>query len=174
MKRSIVFWSAAIALIVIVSAALATDKTNSEQAFDRLASLRGEWKGNIDGVNTTLIYTLTANGSALVETCRPDKGPEMITMFTIDGDHLTATHYCSAKNQPQMQTPTITDVQKPLAFSLVRITGLKSADDFHNTGLIVIQEDNDHLTQEWSYEHKGKTGKNVFRFTRVRQGASGE
>jgi hypothetical protein len=172
MKRSIVFRSVAVALAVIISAALAADKTNSEQAFDRLASLRGEWKGEIDGVNTTLIYTLTANGSALVETCRPEKGPEMITMFTIDGDHLIATHYCSAKNQPQMQTPAITDVQKPLAFSLVRITGLKSADDFHNTGLTVIQEDNDHLTQEWSYEHKGKTGKNVFRFTRVREGAS--
>ena len=172
MKRSIVFGSVATALAVIVSAALPADKTNSEQAFDRLASLRGEWKGEIDGVNTTLIYTLTANGSALVETCRPEKGPEMITMFTIDGDHLIATHYCSAKNQPQMQTPAITDVQKPLAFSLVRITGLKSADDFHNTGLTVIQEDNDHLTQEWSYEHKGKTGKNVFRFTRVREGAS--
>jgi hypothetical protein len=172
MKRSIVFRSVAVALAVIISAALAADKTNSEQAFDRLASLRGEWKGEIDGVNTTLIYTLTANGSALVETCRPEKGPAMITMFTIDGDHLIATHYCSAKNQPQMQTPAITDVQKPLAFSLVRITGLKSADDFHNTGLTVIQEDNDHLTQEWSYEHKGKTGKNVFRFTRVREGAS--
>jgi hypothetical protein len=141
MKRSIVFGSVATALAVIVSAALPADKTNSEQAFDRLASLRGEWKGKTDGVNTTLIYTLTANGSALVETCRPEKGPEMITMFTIDGDHLIATHYCSAKNQPQMQTP-------------------------------VIQEDNDHLTQEWSYEHKGKTGKNVFRFTRVREGAS--
>jgi hypothetical protein len=172
MKRSIVFRSVAVALAVIISAALAADKTNSEQAFDRLASLRGEWKGEIDGVNTTLIYTLTANGSALVETCRPEKGPEMITMFTIDGDHLIATHYCSAKNQPQMQTPAITDVQKPLAFSLVRITGLKSADDFHNTGLTLIQEDNDHLTQEWSYEHKGKTGKNVFRFARVREGAS--
>jgi hypothetical protein len=172
MKRSIVFGSVATALAIIVSAALAADKTNSEQAFDRLASLRGEWKGEIDGVSTTLIYTLTANGSALVETCRPGKGPEMITMFTIDGDHLIATHYCSAKNQPQMQTPTITDVRKPLAFSLVRITGLKSADDFHNTGLTVIQEDNDHLTQEWSYEYKGKTGKNIFRFTRVRQRAS--
>jgi hypothetical protein len=96
----------------------------------------------------------------------------MITMFTIDGDQLIATHYCSAKNQPQMATSTITDPEKPLAFSLVRVTGLKSADDWHNTGLTVIQEDNDNLTQEWSYESKGKTGKNIFHFTRVRQGTS--
>jgi len=147
-------------------------KLKSAQAFNRLTSLKGEWNGRMDGVNTTLIYTLTANGSALMEQCRPEKGPEMITMFTVDGDHLIATHYCSARNQPQMATSPITDAQKPLEFSLVRVTGLQSPDDFHNTGLTVIQEDNDHLTQEWSYQHKGKTGKNIFRFTRVSQGAS--
>lgn len=172
MKRNVVFGSVGVALVAMASAALAGDKTKSEQAFDRLTSLQGEWKGETGGVNTTLIYTLTANGSTLMEQCRPEKGPEMITMFTVDGDHLIATHYCSARNQPQMATSPITDAQKPLEFSLVRITGLKSPDDFHNTGLTVIQEDNDHLTQEWSYQHKGKTGKNIFRFTRVRQGAS--
>src|SRR5438105_7919382 len=48
----------------------------------------------------------------------------------------------------------------------------KSADDWHNTGLTVIQEDNDHLTQEWSYQFKGKTGEDTFCFTRVRPGAT--
>src|SRR5438093_5095043 len=172
MKPRIVFRSASIIALVLAASALAADKTKSEEAFDRLAALQGEWQGIADGVNTTLIYTLTANGSTLMEQCRPEKGHEMITMFTIDGDHLIATHYCSAKNQPQMETPAISDVRKSLEFSLVRVTGLKSPDDFHNTGLTVIQEDNDHLTQEWSYQHKGKTGKNIFRFTRVRQAAS--
>jgi hypothetical protein len=172
MKRTVVFGIVGMALLVVASAAFAADKTKSEETFDRLASLKGEWKGEINGVDTTLTYTLTANGSALMEECRPGKGPEMITMFTIDGDHLIATHYCSAKNQPQMATSTITDAQKPLAFSLVRVTGLKSADDWHNTALTMIQEDNDHLTQEWSYQSKGKTGKNIFHFTRVQPGAS--
>ena len=172
MKRTIVFESVGVMALLVAAAALASDKTKSEQAFDHLASLQGEWQGIADGVNTTLIYTLTANGSTLMEQCRPEKGHEMITMFTVDDDHLIATHYCSAKNQPQMATSAISDAQKPLAFSLVRVTGLKSPDDFHNTGLTVIQEDNDHLTQEWSYQHKGKTGKNIFRFTRVRQAAS--
>ena len=126
MKRSVVLGSVGAALVALASAAPAGDKTKSEQAFDRLTSLKGEWNGQIDGVNTTLIYTLTANGSALMEQCRPEKRPEMITIFTLDDDHLLATHYCSARNQPQMETPPITDPQKPLAFSLVRVTGLKS------------------------------------------------
>ena len=62
MKRNILFGSIAVAVAVIAAAALPTDKTKSEEAFNRLASLRGEWQGQIDGVNTTLIYTLTANG----------------------------------------------------------------------------------------------------------------
>ena len=172
MKWNVVFGSVGMALVAMASAALAGDKTKSEQAFDRLSSLKGEWNGQIDGVNTTLIYTLTANGSALMEQCRPEKRPEMITLFTVDGDHLIAIHYCSAKNQPQMATSPITDAQKPLEFSLVRVTGLQAPDDFHNTGLTLIQDDNDHLTQEWSYQHKHKTGKNIFHFTRVRQGPS--
>jgi hypothetical protein len=171
MKRTVVLGTLG-AVLAMASAALAADNTKSQEAFIRLASLQGEWKGVADGVNITLIYTLTANGSALMEQCQPEKGPEMITMFTVDGDHLIATHYCSAKNQPQMATAVIADEQKPLAFSLVRVTGLKSRDAFHNTGLTVIQEDNDHLTQEWLYQAKGKTGKNVFHFIRVRQGAS--
>jgi hypothetical protein len=168
MKRIVVFGMIGMALVVVASAAFAADKTKSEEAFDRLASLIGEWKGEPLGVNTTLIYTLTANGSVVMEECRPENEPVMITMFTVDGDHLIATHYCAAKNQPQMATSAITDAQKPLAFSLVRVTGLKSPDDWHNTALTVIQEDNDHLTQEWSYEFKRKSGKNVFHFTRVK------
>lgn len=172
MKRSVVLGIIAMGLVVAAAALSAADKTKSEEAFDRLTALKGEWKGEAFGVPTTLIYTITANGSALMEQCRPATGHEMITMFTVDGDHLIATHYCSAKNQPQMATSTITDGQKPLAFSLVRVTGLKSSGDFHNTGLTVIQQDNDHLTQEWFYQEKGKNGQNTFHFTRVRPGAS--
>jgi hypothetical protein len=171
MKRTLLLGSVAMMALVMSAAVLAADKTKSEEAFDRLASLKGQWKGEQDGVKISLIYALTANGSALMEEFRPESGPVMITLFTVDGDRLIATHYCSAKNQPQMVTSAITDVQKPLAFSLARVTGLKSPDDWHNTGLTVIQEDNDHLTQEWTYQSKGKTGKSVFRYTRVRQDA---
>src|SRR6266700_3078069 len=125
MKRTIVFGSVGVMALLVAAAALASDKTKSEQAFDHPASTQGGWAGNADRRNPPLIYTLTANGSTLMEQCRPEKGHEMITMFTVDDDHLIATHYCSAKNQPQMETPAITDVQKPLEFSLVRVTGLK-------------------------------------------------
>jgi hypothetical protein len=167
MKRNLLLGSVTMIALLLVAASLRADKTKSEEAFDRLATLKGEWSGEQEGIKISLIYTLTANGSALMEEFRPESGAVMITMFTVDGDHLIATHYCSAKNQPQMITSAITDVQKPLAFSLARITGLKSPDDWHNTGLTIIQADNEHLTQEWTYQSKEKSGKRIFRYTRV-------
>src|SRR5437899_12830385 len=172
MKRASLFSLIGTIAVALTAAGLAGNKTKSEEAFDRLTSLQGEWEGEQRGAKINVTYTVTANGSALMEQFRPESGPVMITMFTVDGDHLIATHYCSAKNQPQMVTSAITDAQKPLAFSLARITGLKSPADWHNTGLTVIQEDSDHLTQEWTYQSKGKTRKTVFRYTRVRQGTS--
>src|SRR5438046_3295707 len=169
MRQTVVFGIIGTALFVVALAAFAVDKSKSEEAFDSLATLKGEWKGEQEGVKISLVYTLTANGSAFMEEFRPESGPVMVTMFTVDGDHLIATHYCSAKNQPQMVTSAIADVQKPLEFSLARITGLKSPDAWHNTRLTVIQEDNDHLTQEWTYQSKGKTGKTVFRYARAQQ-----
>src|SRR5438552_9735703 len=168
MKLILLFSAVGMMALVAGAAGLAADKIKSEEAFDRLASLKGKWEGQQDGVKISLVYTLTANGSALMEEFRPESGPVMVTMFTVDGDHLIATHYCSAKNQPQMVTSAIADVQKPLGFSLARITGLKSPDDWHNTGLTVSQENSDHLTQEWTYQSKGKSGKRTFRYTRLR------
>ena len=68
-----------------------------------------------------------------------------------------------------MATAGIADpLAKSLAFSLVRVTGLSSPDAWHNTGLVLTMEDQDHLTQEWTYLSKGKTGTTLFHFTRER------
>ena len=145
----------------------AAQKSNSVLAFERLSSLVGEWRGVEDASEVKLIYTLTADGSALMEDFRAPKD-EMITMFTVDGDHLIATHYCSVGNQPQMITGPISDPASNLVFSLSRVTGLKTPDDWHNTGLTITLEDKQHLTQVWTYEQKGQKGTNTFRFIRTR------
>ena len=91
MKRTIMLGPISVITLVAAAAALDADKTKSEQAFDRLASLQGEWEGEAFGGKTKLFYTVTADGSALMEECRPETGRNMITMFTVDGDHLIAT-----------------------------------------------------------------------------------
>jgi hypothetical protein len=143
------------------------EKPKSDVAFEQLSSLVGEWNGVHDGTNITVNYTMTADGSALMEEFRPANKPAMITMFSVDGDHLVATHYCSAGNQPQMATGPITDPKgKIVSFSLVRITGMKTPDDWHNTGLEIQLEDKDNLIQKWTWEAKGKAGTTMFHFSR--------
>jgi hypothetical protein len=144
------------------------EKSKSVAAFEQLSSLVGKWKGEKDGIDITVTYTLTADASALMEEFRPSKGAVMITMFSVNGDHLVATHYCSAGNQPQMITNAIQDPQvNPLVFSLQHVTGLETPDDWHNTGLEILLKDKNHLTQKWTYIHKGETGTNIFHFTRM-------
>jgi hypothetical protein len=143
-------------------------KTKSAEVFKQLSALVGEWEGNQDSVPIKVTYTLTGDGSALMEYMKPGDSPTgaMITMFTVDGDHLIATHYCAAGNQPQMVTGIPGTLEQGVNFSLVRVTGMKTPDDFHNTGLTFIQDDKDHITQRWTYSYKGKTGTNVFHYAR--------
>src|SRR5262249_940035 len=168
MKRALLCMSLCVAGAMFLGTTLAqAQKSKSTVAFERLSSLVGEWKGIQDGIDITLTYTLTANGSALMEEFRPAQGAVMMTIFSVDGDHLMATDYWAGGNQPHMATPKITDPQnKALAFSLVRVTGMATPEDWHNTGLEVQLEDKDHLTQTWTYLYKGKAGTTVFHFTR--------
>jgi hypothetical protein len=162
-----------LALVCVLVTAVAVSGQNQPQessksaaAFKQLTSLVGEWEAVQEGVPVKETYTLTANGSVLMcETKSADSQP-MITMFTVDGDHLIATHYCVAGNQPQMVTGVPGDLDKGLTFSLERVTGMKTPDDWHNTGITLTLDDKDHMTQRWTYLYKGKTGTTIFHYTR--------
>jgi hypothetical protein len=156
-------------MLMGVAHSQAAGKSKAGAAFEQLSSLVGEWKGTQEGAvgEVTLTYTLTANDSVLMEESRPAGGPAMITMFSVGGDHLVATHYCSARNQPQMATDPINESRKNvLAFSFVRITGMSTPDDWHNTALEMHLDDRDHLSQVWGWEYQGKKGTAVFHFVR--------
>lgn len=170
MKKIGQFASLCLGLMLLpVSGSPQSEKSKSAAALEQLSSLVGEWKGAQEGTGAeiTLTYTLTASGSTLMEESKPASGGVMLTMFFVDGDHLLATHYCSAGNQPHMASNAIVDPQrKTWTFFLVRVTGMNTPDDWHNTSLEIALEDKDHLTQHWGYLYKGKTGTTTFHFTR--------
>jgi hypothetical protein len=146
-------------------------RTRSAAAFKQLTSLVGEWHGAQNGDPTPIAetYALIGNGSALMAETKAAGHSEMITMFVVDGDRLIATHYCNARNQPEMVSSEPGDIGKGLTFSLERVAGMKtSPDDWHNTGLTITLDDPDHMTQRWTYLGKGESGANVFHYTRVK------
>jgi len=158
---------AVLAITILVGAQTpAAPATRSANTFTQMKSLVGEWEAVQDGVPVKETYTLTANGSALMAETRAPNEPEMITMFTVDGDHLIATHYCAAGNQPQMVTGVPENLHKGVTFALARVTGMKTPEDWHNTGIAITLADPNHMTQRWTYRYKGKTGTTVFHYTR--------
>lgn len=154
---------------VMAGSTTAEQKTRSATAFEQLASLAGDWEGAQDGFSTAIkeTYTVIANGSALMVETKAAGSSAMITMYTQDGDRIIATHYCDARNQPEMVSTEPGDLNKGLTFSFERVTGMKTTDDWHNTGLEIKLDDKNHMTQRWNYLSKGKAGTNVFHYTRI-------
>lgn len=140
------------------------EKTTGALAFDQLKALVGEWQ-NASG-STKITYTLVSGGTALMERMQPANEAEMITMYSADGDKIVVTHYCSEGNQPSMKTETLKGVANKYSFSLISVSGLKSPDAGHMTGLVLTLVDKDHLKQEWTYWNKGKSATDAFEFFR--------
>jgi len=163
----------AIAILLAIAIAASAENRDvpaagSTATFAQMKSLAGEWKAVQEDVTVTETYKLTANGTALMAETRPANAPSMITMFTVDGDRLMATHYCVAGNQPHLVAASPGDLHKGVAFTLDRVTGMKTADDWHNTGITITLDDSNHMTQTWTYLYKGKSGTTVFHYTRAR------
>ena len=138
----------------------------SAAVFKQLTSVVGNWEGVQDGTPISVVYTLMGNGSALMEQVQPGNPESMITMFTVDGDRMIATHYCAARNQPEMATKSVGDLTSGVTFALEQVTGMKTPDDWHNTGLTLTLDDADHMTQRWTYLYKGKAGTTTFHYAR--------
>ena len=139
----------------------------STPAFDQLKSLAGEWeRTNTQGSKVSLTYQVVSNGSVLMERLKSGDMSEMITMYSLDGDHIVATHYCSAGNQPTMQTPTATAATGKYDFSFVRVSGTRTPDEGHMVALSVTMPDKDHLTQVWTFQDHGKSMVETFTYTR--------
>jgi hypothetical protein len=163
----------AISLCLLLGAVLAAQEmhpaAHTTLAFDQLKSLAGEWQGKTtSGSPVKLTYTVVSNGSAVMEDLLPSKNDEMITMYTLDGERLVVTHYCSAGNQPTMQTAASPAANGKYDFSFVRVSGTKTPDEGHMVSLSLSISDKDHLTQVWTFNDHGKTMVETFSYTRVK------
>lgn len=136
-------------------------------AFDQFKSLVGTWTGtDSKGGKIQLTYELISNGSVLMERLKPSDEPEMITMYSLDGGKILLTHYCSAGNQPTMQSPAATATAGKYDFKFLRISGTKMPDEGHMVALSLTMPDKNHLTQAWTFLENGKSQTETFTFTR--------
>lgn len=118
-------------------------------AFEKLKLLAGTWNATMlepDGEKTTVEYRVTANGTVVMETMFPGTSHEMINMYTVDGDALVATHYCSAGNQPTLRLNAAKSNADELVFDFVKVTG---KDTSYING-VRIRFNGNKVVEEWS------------------------
>ncbi len=73
------------------------------QVFEQLKELVGDWRSSKAGSATTVNYKLIANGTSLIETWTMSPTRQSMTVYTLDGKKLIATHYCPQGNAPRLQ-----------------------------------------------------------------------
>jgi len=92
------------AVEVVEGTEVETTSTSDPNDFEELKKLEGKWAGTLertDGSSDefTLDYTVTSNGSALLEESVTGE-IEMLSIFNFQNDELLLTHYCGLQNKP--------------------------------------------------------------------------
>jgi hypothetical protein len=147
---------AAIFLVSLTFNARAAEPLNAVAAFAQLKSLAGTWNGHAmtaDGPPATVSYRLTAGGTAVIETLFGGTEHEMLTIYTLKGNDVVATHFCAAGNQPVMNLDKVQSTPDRLIFSFVSVGGDHATDHPHvHNGFIHITG-NDQIEASWAMQN---------------------
>lgn len=124
-------------------------------AFEKLKGLVGRWEGLEPGVGKWVVtYKLIAKGSALVETWSPGSSAEAMTVYTIDGDDLIATHFCPWGNQPRLRL-TASSTPHRYAFEIFDGANLNVDKAFHQVSFWLRVDGPDAFTRSETYVANG-------------------
>jgi hypothetical protein len=155
-----------LALLAFAAASLLAG-THSEAAFKTLQSLAGDWEGKDEhGMPAKTSFQVLASRTAVMETLSPSGMEEMITLYSRDDDGIALVHYCPTNNQPRMRVVPQSDEIKELSFDFQGAGNLKSPSTGHQHHLVLHFDDDNHITETWTWRQDGKDSPMVFHFTR--------
>ena len=137
-----------IVAILLMASSSHVSAQMSDEAFDQLKSLAGEWSGTLhfspgehlerlainDEQTLKLTYSLRSNGSSILEESDND-GVAMLTIFNKQEESLLLTHYCALMNKPVAKL--VSSADGVLSFTT----------DAARSGL---QEGNDEYVKSWT------------------------
>ena len=145
-------------------------------AMTHLRGLAGEWEGSFewsgarhDAGRLHATYSLTGNGSALVENLVMGGASAMTSVYHLDGPDLRMTHYCAAQNQPRLKARTIDLARGALDFAFVDATNLPSPDAPHVNGVEIRLLDADHITLTFLFAGGGQKSRERIALSRLRR-----
>lgn len=137
-------------------------KSNTNPTFEKLKKMAGTWvEADKDGKPTDKVVSvvrLTASGSAVHETLFPGDAMEMISIYHMDKNDVTMTHYCMLGNQPRMKADPASPPNK-IRWTFVGGSNLDPSKDAHMHGSTVTIIDEDHIQIEGEAWEGGKPSK---------------
>lgn len=135
-------------------------RTRFSPELQRIRALAGRWEGTThrerEGTNPAVVtYTLTAAGSAVIETLFPGTAMEMTTVYHDDSSgRLVAQHYCNAANQPKLRLAE--GRADRLYFVLAPDADIKADVEHHAHELTLTFGADGSLTHDWLNHAFGK------------------
>lgn len=148
---------------------------DSAASLEKLKGLVGNWEGASEwsgartgGGKMDATYTLTGNGTAVVENLISEGKVIMTSVYHLDGPSVMMTHYCGVGNQPRLKASPDPANPGKLSFQLVDITNLATPDAPHVSAAQVSMESENDVSITFSFEAKGKTSTELIRLHRVK------
>jgi hypothetical protein len=155
-------------LVAISAAALA--ETHSNPAFVKLKSLAGHWEGKDEQGNAAKTkIEAVVSGTAVMETLSMAGMEDMVTLYSADGDSVALVHYCPTNNQPRMRATPGTGPVQELDFVFKDAGNLATPETGHQHRLVMRFEDENHMTESWTWRQNGKDSVMTVHFTRVKK-----
>jgi hypothetical protein len=136
-------------------------------AFEKLKSLAGDWAGKDgEGKPAKSSFKLVAGKTAVLETLEMSGMDEMLTLYSVDGDTIVLVHYCPTNNQPRLRATPGPGEIKELVFSYESTGNLATPTTGHEQKLVIQFEDQDHITETWTWRANEKDTPMVYHLTR--------
>ena len=123
-------------------------------AFEQLKVLLGSWRATDPNNNTLVEVKLIANGSTLVETWTMSPTRQSMTVYTLDGNRLLATHYCPQGNAPRLAF-TKTDTSGAHHFDFIDGANLQDPEGSHEHAFWIRKELDETITRSETYISNG-------------------
>ena len=90
-------------LLIVASIPASSAEPSAIAVFESLKTLAGDWRSTDPANATRVSYKVIANGTTVVESWTMSPTRQSMTVYTMDGERLLATHYCPQGNAPRMR-----------------------------------------------------------------------
>ncbi|HZR66378.1 MAG TPA: hypothetical protein VFA85_14625 [Terriglobales bacterium] len=160
----------ALLFLILVFALHVLAQSGSEAsplAFKKIQALAGDWEGkDASGMPAKTNFKVVVADTTVMETLQMHGEPEMLTLYTVDGDGIALVHFCPTNNQPRMRAVPKNGEISELDFQFTGGGNLPDSSVGHQHRLVLRFEDENHVTEEWTWRSKGKDSEMVIHFSR--------